>query len=420
MNVILQHERAVLLIGDCKNLSEALPDNSVDAIVTDPPSGIEFMGVDWDNARGGRDAWSAWLADTIAASYRALKPGGYMACWALPRTSHWTARGIELAGFQIRDLHHEFTAADSMLAQFTESLDDAQRDALMRIVESQSSPVLYQIFGTGFPKSLTHKSAPIPASTGTALKPAVEHWILARKPFGGTVGVNLNKWGTGVLNIEGARAGGRWPAHVAFAHSPGCRLVDQRVEMQPMYGEEQMRADDNTTNFAMASQTHTGETVCVTHDVFECVDGCPVRTLDDQSSVVGSKGGASRFFYIAKASRSEKDAGLSHLETSTGGEATGRKDDSAGTRNPRAGAGRTGGARNTHPTAKNVALMTWLIKLITPPGGVVLDPFAGSGTTGVAALMNGFSFIGIDTGGPDGKYTPILLGRIAHALEQRN
>ena len=131
----------------------------------------------------------------------------------------------------------------------------------------------------------------------------------------------------------------------------------------------------------------------------------------------GKVDGASRFFYVAKPSRTERDEGLDHLPASTGGAATGREDGSAGLGNPRAGAGRTGGSRNVHPTVKSVALMRWLCRLITPPGGVVLDPFAGSGTTGVAALAEGLSFVGCEQGGGEGDpYLPILLGRLQRAL----
>jgi hypothetical protein len=294
---------------------------------------------------------------------------------------------------------------------------------------------------TGFPKSLTSASAEIPEWSGTAFKPAVEHWILVRKPLAGTVGETFAEYGTGVLNIDGCRIGsdddtrrnsqggdngldgtstfkiraraveeqtkhaGRWPAHLTFEHALAC----------------------------------TDE---------QCVIGCPVRLLDEQSGQTKStkarsnnlrqdkgnlayghglghvttgntysdKGGASRFFYVAKGSRDEKDEGLEHLTPKSAGEATGRDEDSAGVNNPRAGAGRTGGARNFHPTVKSVALMRWLVRLVTPPGGTVLDPFAGSGTTGVAALAEGCKFIGCEQGGDDGEYLPILVGRIQHAL----
>lgn len=410
MNIILDEDRAVLLHGDCKDIGEHLDENSVDSIVTDPPAGIDFMGKGWDSDKGGRDKWIAWLCDAMKPSFRALKPGGYALVWALPRTSHWTATAVEDAGFEICDIHHH-------------------------------------IFGTGFPKSLNllkafeAKFGAVEAAKlhekldglGTALKPAVEHWILAQKPFEKTYAENFKEHGTGGLNVDACRIDyasdadraqaivaqtdfkhvndisthldaharngemfdpktGRWPAHLSLDEFTAAILDEQSGEL---------------TSGARSGGVQQGRR-----------NG---QTFGDQRGgggpeILPSKGGASRFFYIAKGSRSEKDTGLGHLEPKTGGEATGRADGSVGTKNPRAGAGRTGGARNFHPTVKSVALMRWLVRLVTPKGGVVLDPFIGSGTTGVAALAEGLSIIGVEQGGKDGEYLPILLGRIRHAL----
>jgi hypothetical protein len=392
VNILLEHERVVLFHGDSKNLS--LASASVDAIVTDPPAGIDFMGKGWDSDKGGRDKWIAWLADTLKPSFEALKPGGHALVWALPRTSHWTAMALELAGFEIRD-------------------------------------IVMHLFGTGFPKSLTSKSADIPEGTGSALKPAAEHWILARKPLEGTYGENYAKYGTGVLNIDACRIGyasesdraqtivpqpdfkhvngisthldaharngqvfdpgtGRWPANVTLDED-AAQTLDERGSRPS--GGRKGKAGKNLGYHGGAS-------------------GYEAKTVEP------SDGGPSRFFYVAKAPRKEKDAGLDHLQPKTGGQATDRTDDSAGVNNPRAGAGRTGGARNFHPTVKNLALMRWLCRLITPPGGTVLDPFAGSGSTGVAAIEEGFNFVGCEQGGKDNEYLPILLGRINHAIGQ--
>lgn len=481
MRTLLDHERCCLFAGDSGELE--LPENSVDSLVFDPPAAISFMGAKWDDDRGGFDGWTQWLAKTLQPARRALKPGGFGLCWALPRTSHWTARAIEIAGFEIRDVHHDAIAADDLAAAFIDSLDEAQRAAFARALESLAAPIYYQVFGQGFPKSLTSKSAAIPEWAGTALKPAVEHWILFRKPLNSTVAAVYAEHGTGVLNIGGCRIGdasvdlaavqrcqaqqsgdtmtlnipghvqptynaaGRWPAHLSLTHASGCELVGLTVEVKATYANAgDTDRTGNGTNFAMGVQRADGRAE-VTREVYRCAPGCPVAELDAQSGtlasgkrkagvrqgrragqtygdqkgdggpeVLANAGGASRFFYTPKASRSEKDAGLAHLRPTTGGEATGRVDDSVGTQNPRAGAGRTGGARNCHPTSKAVALMDWLIRLVTPPGGTVLDPFSGSGTTGVAAIKAGFNFVGCDEGGPGGKYLPILVGRVRHAL----
>lgn len=372
---VLEHDRAALLHGDSALIGTVLAPNSIDSLVTDPPAGIDFMGKGWDSDKGGRDNWITWLRDIVRPAYDALKPGACGLVWALPRTSHWTATAFEDAGFEIRD-------------------------------------IVMHLFGTGMPASLTSASAPIPEWSGSALKPACEHWILVRKPLDGTYGENFATYGTGVLNIDGTRVNDRWPSHVVLSHSPDC-VCDEDV-------------DD------------------VQYFETRCAEDCPILMLDEQSGTLASgakaerdkangknnvygvgrggksgskasKGGASRFYYIAKGSRAEKDEGLDHLPMKTGGEATGRKDNSKGTQNPRAGAGRTGGARNHHPTVKSVGLMRWLVRLVTPPGGTVLDLFAGSGTTGVAALAEDCSFIGVEL---TAEYLPIIEGRLRHALNK--
>jgi len=286
---------------------------------------------------------------------------------------------------------------------------------------------------------------------GTALKPAFEPVVVARKPLIGTVAANVLVHGTGALNIDACRvegggpslhggarcaanvyagqwqtgvedytqdAKGRWPANVIFTHAPGC-------------GDE-------------------------------CAPGCPVAALDAQSGVlvskygkqgkdgakglfgvevngartdcfIGDTGGASRFFtvteygddddlpgvpffYNAKASRSEREAGCGELPARSGAAAVDRAEGSAGL-TPRAGAGRSAPeVRNIHPTVKPVAVMRWLCRLVTPPGGIVLDPFAGSGTTGVACVHEEFLFIGIER---EAEYADIARARIAHATNNR-
>lgn len=383
--------------SDCLLALRTLPADSVDSIVTDPPAGIGFMGKGWDSDKGGRDHWVAWLASVMAECLRVLKPGGHAVVWALPRTSHWTATAIEDAGFEIRDVHHH-------------------------------------IFGTGFPKSLNVSSVMhellgvTDGEYGTALKPAVEHWILARKPLDGTYAANIRAHGTGALNVGAARIGatdalvrpsirrddnialgrglgcgtqveptGRWPAHLSLDEYAAV-LLDEMSGECPSAGStpatQQQR--DPSDGFAMKQ----GKLY-------------PERT-----------GGASRFFYVAKGSRAEKDRGLDAMPRRSGGEATGRVEGSAGTKNARAGAGRTGGVKNIHPTVKSIELMRWLVRLVAPrPGSLVLDPFAGSGTTGIAAIAEGMRFLGFerdenDKGEPLG-YFDIATARLDAATRQQ-
>lgn len=393
--------------GDCLVRLRELADSSVDAIVTDPPAGIGFMGKDWDSDKGGRDAWVAWLTAVMAECLRVLKPGGHAVVWALPRTSHWTATAIEDAGFEIRDVHHH-------------------------------------IFGTGFPKSLNVSSVMheilgvTDGEYGTALKPAVEHWVLARKPLRGTYAENIRAHGVGALNVGACRVAGvigsgawggdsedshfyepgsgtarssrpggkkndagRWPAHLSLDEYAAALL-------------DEMSGCSSST--AAAGVQRHGRSGGIMGDVGAIRDGRPEGHTDS--------GGASRFFYVAKGSRAEKDRGLEGLRRASGGEATGRVDGSAGTKNPRAGSGRTGGARNIHPTVKSIELMRWLVRLVAPrPGSLVVDPFAGSGTTGLGCLAEGMRFLGFerdenDNGEPLG-YFDIATARLDAATRQQ-
>jgi hypothetical protein len=378
---IVNRDRWTLLNWDCTLALKKFPDCTFDALVTDPPAGIGFMGKDWDGDKGGRDQWVAWLAGVARECLRVLKPGAHGLVWSIPRTSHWTAWALEDAGFEVRD----------RIAHF---------------------------FGTGFPKSLN-----VGQGRGTALKPAVEDWWLVRKPLVGTVAKNVAAHGTGALNIDACRiasgdahtvgransggkgevngttygasklydseahAAGRWPAHLTLDEEAAALLDAQsgHLEARGNRTAKDYGSDYNATSYAFGGR-ETG------------------KPFDS--------GGASRFFYVAKPSSAERDAGCESLPVKSGGEATDRTDGSAGVENPRAGAGRGGGRRNFHPTVKPVALMRWLCRLITPPGGVVLDPFAGSGTTGVAALAEGFRFVGIEA---SAEYFPITVARLSTA-----
>lgn len=481
----LEHPLVRVYNEDSANVT--LTPNSLDAIVTDPPAGIGFMNKEWDGDKGGRETWSQWLADTLKPWFDALKPGGHALVWAIPRTSHWTATALELCGFELRDVVHDIFSADVLLENFLDGLNQDQYVSFLRLIESQASPIVYHLFGTGFPKSLNlARQAGCEAweGWGTALKPAAEHWILCRKPLAGTVARNVLTFGTGGLNIDACRIGseprpnlvsdpipasesaghtlrdgfggsrsdgetteGRWPAHVTLSHGPDCELLGTAIEDRPMLDA---RSQVTPSLFGAMGGSKAIGTASVSREVYRCAPGCPVAALDAQSgllhargnknpstggggqgptkydgakivtnhharSELKSDGGASRFFYVSKAPRKEKDAGLGHLPVKSGGEATDRTDGSAGLNNPRAGAGRTGGSRNFHPTVKSLALMRWLVKLVCPPGGVVADPFAGSGSTAVAALEEGMRAVVCER---DSDYLPIILGRIQHALKE--
>lgn len=453
MNIILEHARAIVIHGDSARLGEVLEPNTIDAMVTDPPSGIGFMGKSWDSDKGGRDRWIAWLRDLLGPAFIALKPGAHCVVWALPRTAHYTATALEDAGFEIRDVavwHYGQGFPKSL--NIGKAIDDHlgfEREPLGERKGTGNTSFAGESDGKGLGPTITITKPASPEAEqwdgfGTALKPASEFFVLCRKPIeGSNVAANVLAFGTGGINIAGCRVGteqtetnrngnsgahgiygrddrvgtieheaaGRWPANLVLSHHELCVLVGTTTETRDVM----VRTETVVAATAMAGEstgaTASGETFDVARDVYACVRGCPVRSLDDQAGAE-----VSRFFYTAKPARTEKEAGLKHLPKRGGGEATGRKEGSKGTENPRAGAGRTGGARNFHPTVKPTDLMQWLVRLIAPPGGTILDPFAGSGTTGVAALAEGMSFVGCELGGENNEYLPILVGRISNAL----
>jgi site-specific DNA-methyltransferase (adenine-specific) len=355
-------ESVTLHLGDCVEVLRTLPACSVDAIVTDPPAGIAFMGKSWDTDKGGRDAWIAWMQEVAGECLRVIKPGGHALVWALPRTSHWTGMAWESAGWEPRDkIVHLFGTGFPKSLDVGKAIDKAAGVPPSRITVNENGSLggLGSAGWNGTPRQLHYDSPTTPEAAqwdgwGTALKPAAEDWWLLRKPLAGTVAGNVLRHGTGALNIDGCRiaAAKRWPANV---------LHDGSAEV-----------------------------------------------------VAGFPGEEARFFYCAKASRADREEGCDNLPERSGADAVDREEGSAGTQSPRAGAGRTAGTvRNHHPTVKNVELMRYLCRLITPPGGTVLDPFTGSGSTGKGAVLESFAFVGIER---ESDYLQIAAARIAAAL----
>lgn len=327
------------------NCLEALPTldaASVEAVVTDPPYGINFKNMGWDRPskldparQPGRHrrrigdpalAFQSFSRQWSEQCLRVLKPGAYLAAFAAPRTSHLLARGLEEAGFELRD-------------------------------------VLMWLQGQGYPATQL-----LPDGLGTGLKPAWEPILLARKPLDAPIKQNLATHGTGAMNIDACRVPltskdcpnvhgrgtasprGRWPANVLLSHGRSC----------------------------------TGS---------RCEPDCPAGMLGERH----------RFFYAAKASRRERDAGCKQLPRRV---VQTFKIDARNVQlcneNPVA---------NIHPTVKPIELMRWLVRLLTPPGGLVLDPFTGSGSTGAAALLEDARFLGIER---EAAYVPIARARIVH------
>lgn len=378
-----------------------LADNSIDAVVTDPPYGLSkqpdmnevlrhwlngddyvhtgggFMGKTWDSFVPGPSIWKE--------VFRVLKPGGHLLAFFGTRTYDLGTLAIRLAGFEIRD----------------------QID---------------WVYGSGFPKSLDVSKATDDEQWegwGTALKPAHEPICVARKPLVGTVAENVLQFGTGSMNIDGCRV-----EIIGDRRSPcGSDGVVHRTTGNA-YGEhKKSEGFDLTQGRFPANFIHDGSEEIVSLFPAKAGAAAPVKGTEQSEVTNGiygkfndrvpgqfysDTGSAARFFYCAKASKSDRDEGVLLAKT-TAAEMTDREPDTDGLNSPRAGAGRTSGARNNHPTVKPTALMQWLVRLVTPPGGKVLDPFTGSGSTGKACAIEGFDFIGFEM---DPHYCEIAKQRI--------
>jgi len=399
----------MVIQADCVEAMRGLPENSVDSIVTDPPYGLEFMGKEFDKLGEG-PAQQAWHLRWATEALRVLKPGGHLVAFGGTRTYHRLACALEDAGFEIRD---SLTFLWVYGTGFPKSLNVSK--ALDKAVGAERTEVRPYIAPDGKPRPTVvadwayadargeaeganrrEASVSAPASDlakqwdgwGTALKPAFEPIVLARKPLEGTVAKNVQKWGTGALNIDATRIGigdevsggganfdawrggegradrpaqhgvqqeghnkGRWPANVVLDKEAGALLDAQSGTLVSGSGKKNTRRS-------------TGE-------IFAAVQ----HSADDKE-FAGDSGGASRFFYCAKTSRKERGEG------------------------------------NNHPTVKPIALMRWLIRLVTPPNGSVLDPFCGSGSTGLAALQEGLRFIGLER---EPAYASIAKKRLSEA-----
>ncbi|ROR14940.1 site-specific DNA-methyltransferase [Erwinia sp. JUb26] len=364
-----------LHVGPCEVVLKSVPDNSVDAIVTDPPYGISFMGHKWDYQVPTVEQWAECL--------RVLKPGGHLLAFGGSRTYHRLVVNVEDAGFEIRDM-------------------------------------IEWLYGTGFPKS--HNLEGEFNGWGTGLKPAHEPIVMARKPFKTTVANNMAQYRTGALNITACRIF----TTEELSSGRGALLSHQRDGNEPTSNYHQAPEGRWPANLI-----HDGSDEAIAIFPANAGAASPVRGTEPSAAGTGNilgmrkrvathhhgdSGSAARFFYCAKVTPAERDEGMERFISFSASEMTGgRKEGSAGLNDPRAGAGRSSGAKNPHPTVKPIALMKYLCRLITSPGGTVLDPFTGSGSTGRAAIEEGFSFIGIDLD-PDNIVT--ASARIGYSYKQ--
>lgn len=336
---------ALLLNDDCMTVLAALPENSVDSIVTDPPYGIGFMAKGWD-AMGAGPAQRAWHSAWLAEALRVLKPGGHLLAFGGSRTVQHLAVAAEDCGFEIRDM-------------------------------------LMWVYGSGM-------------GLAARLKPAHEPIVLARKPFTGSARANVQTWGVGALNIDAARVG---PAPTTRTPS----------------GLDRFNAANAAQGYRPAAYAQ-GPVPAPSPDKGRW----PANFMHDGSDEVTAllPGDAASFFYSAKVMTGEREYGTSSLPMRTlarsggaqGAEARGEDyDEGQGI-----GLNRVQARRNIHPTVKPVALLSHLQRLVTPPGGLTLDIFAGSGSAGIAAAFGGFRYIGAEIDTVEG-YFPIACARVQQA-----
>jgi hypothetical protein len=386
-----------LKLGDCLEKLKDIPNCSVDSIVTDPPAGIFFMGKDWDKDKGGRDAWISWMTEVAKECFRVLKPGGHALVWAIPRTSHWTGFAWEQAGWEPRDkIYHAFGTGFPKNHDISKAIDKAAGAEREVVGKNKKSNAKGHITNYSNWERTEEFDITAPATEaakqwqgwGTALKPAVEEWWLFRKPLSEkTIAENVLKWGTGGLNIDGCRIGTE--GGTAKGNPP-------KNESNGIYG-------DGINGACEILDIGKGRWPAqLTHDGSEEI----IELLSD----------ASRFFYCAKANKRDRDEGCGELESRKSGMSNGAQINGEGyDKGQDIGLNRVISRRNHHPTVKATNLMVYLCKLITPPKGLILDPFMGSGSTGKAAIREGFRFIGIEQ---NPEYLEISRCRIENELKK--
>ena len=381
--------KATLYRGDCLDVLASMEPESVDAICCDPPYGLGFMSKKWDTLPPGED----WARLCL----RVLKPGGHLVAFGGTRTVHRLTTAIEDGGFEIRDMVSWLYWSGFPKSLCVSKAIDREAGAEREVVgigqrfgrEGRAEYGLMEghVYGSGGASQAGGVTITAPATEaakkwsgyGTALKPSAEPAVLARKPLAGTVAGNVTEHGTGALNIDGCRfayGDPAWPGP-----GDGADVINGRsgAGVDVIYGKSIGR-ESGTFN---------------AHNLGRW---------------------PANIYAHPKASRSEREAGCERLPGRTGAEATDRTAGSAGLDNPRAGAGRTADrVKNHHPTVKPIGVMRWLVKLTGghPGESVILDPFMGSGTTGCAAVLEGFDFIGIER---EPEYMQICEARIRHHM----
>ncbi len=399
-----------------------MPDNSVDSIVTDPPYELGFMGKSWDST-GIANSVEMW-----SEALRVLKPGGHLIAFSGSRTYHRMAVAIEDAGFEIRDqIMWVYGSGFPKSLDISKAIDKAagaEREVLRVLPSSRA-----KASDSGFMMAEKLETAPSTDAAkqwqgwGTALKPAHEPIVLARKPIVGTVANNVLTYGVGGLNIDGSRVGNEDTRSPASKTALGMMNDDSWQAQEVMAGSANGRfpanfihdgSDEVVNSFPETKATGSGK-VSGFRKGGDSKNSVGISGVKSAADGFSDSGSAARFFYCAKTSKADRNEGLDEFEKKAkifngqsdkpAGNAKGSVEDKFSTQ-PSA---------NNHPTVKPTELMRYLVRLITPPQGIVLDPFMGSGSTGKACAYEGFDFIGIDQ---SAEYVEIARARIEFASLQ--
>ena len=413
-----------IIQGDCLEVLKTFPDNYFDSLITDPPCGISFMGKNWDDHKGGMLQWINWMSEVMSESLRTMKPGACGLVWSIPRTSHWTGMALELAGFRLIDcVHHCFGSGFPKAQDISKHIDaiyKAEREVVGNYKVTGMTPDRDNFGandrshgqGMGFRPGDIPVTAPATPEAKLwdgwktpALKPAVEGWWLVQKPISeSSIARNILKHGVGGLNIEACRIGTEESlsgGSVTTTRKNPMSGDDRQGKSLGMFAEGSARKDE-------WSQPNGRYPANLILSCSADCDGdrhspdCPVSVIGEQSGISVSKASSNdeKSNSIGYGCSQWVKRGKSHTDTGTAARyfkqlpfdpetihsvyyqaKASTKDRSS-----------NGAVNNVHPTVKSTALMEYFIKLITPPGGIVLDPFGGSGTTGVAAKNLGFNY----------------------------
>lgn len=518
-DLLCERSPYVVHAGDCLNALALYADNTFDAVVADPPGGKSFMGLQWDRNRGGRRKWVTYWKKRFAAMQRTMKPGAIGLIWANPKTSHWTADALEESNLWIvGQLVHTFGQGYPHGKDTSKAIDEhffmlwcktevwpyallqrargrwkrvaaRRRKVLFRRLRrmlQRRAGLLRPVVGTytasgNAGTSTAEKGGTYVVGAGNSepielertigatpearqwdgwaceLKPAHEIWWIVQKPFDCTVAEKALTIGLGGLHIDAGR----------IPRSYGERSEAYRRSGHTEKPEAEKIAAPPSEGINLHPLGSWPASVCLTHDALctdsECVDGCPIKTIDEQSgftrssparvvkhyegrgptysegrtfsvspgSTYGDEGGASRFYnrfrwqvddwcsllYYAKASTADREAGCEALPKVKGFKLVKREDGAAGADSPAAGAGRTSDGRgNFHATVKNSAFVRHLCRLVCKRGGLILDLTAGSGTTGKAAILEDMRAVLMEMHRP---YVPLIRARCEDAIKER-